>query len=65
MLQQNPRSLNQLKGENKPKPTLQGVAIALLHYGILRGTKVAMITVEDVSITIIGSLNQIENYILA
>ena len=46
--------------DDKPKSTLQGVAIALLYYGILRRTKVAMITVKDVSITTVGSQHHIQ-----
>ena len=41
--------------DDKPKSTLQEVAITLLYYGLLRGTKVSMITVKDVSITAVGS----------
>ena len=47
-----------LQEDDKPKSTLQGVAIALLYYSLLRETEVAMITVE--SITTFGSQHQIE-----
>ena len=49
-----------LQEDGKPKSTLQGVAIACLYYGLLRGTKVSMITVKDVSITTVASQHQIE-----
>ena len=49
-----------LQGDNKPKSTLKGVAIALLYSGLLRGFKVAMTKVEDVNINTVGSQNQIE-----
>ena len=52
--------LMMLQEDDKPKSTLQGLAIALLHYGLLRGAEVAMITFKDVSITTVGSQYQIE-----
>ena len=43
-----------LKSKNEPKPTLQGVAIAILYYGLL-SIKVQMAMVKDINITTVES----------
>ena len=52
--------LKTLWEDDKAKSTLQGVAIVFLYNGLLRGTKVSMITVKDVSIATVGLQHQIE-----
>ena len=44
-----------LQDKKEPKETLQGVAIALLYFGLLRSTEVQMIQMDDVKVEDIGS----------
>ena len=44
----------------EPKDTLQGVAISLLHFGLLRATEMQMIQMDDVKVENIGSKKVIE-----
>ena len=49
-----------LQDKKEPKETLQGVAIALLYFGLLRCTEVQMIQMDDVKVEDISSKKVIE-----
>ena len=49
-----------LQDKKEPKETLQGVAIALLYFGLLRSTEVQMIQMDDVKVEDLGSKKVIE-----